>query len=108
MLKSFFLAPSSCLCHHLMLRLASGELEIQALEHATNLWEMVKQLEQGHVQWIRKKYSPWQGHAADQMWPRIKVTINHCERLYHQLMDLSEFNGDKKWFSNSSQPHIVC
>jgi hypothetical protein len=32
------------------------------------------------------------------MWPRIKVTVNCCEMLYHQLMDLSEFNGNKDSF----------
>ncbi|KAF8230491.1 hypothetical protein L208DRAFT_1378502 [Tricholoma matsutake] len=39
-----------------------------------------------------------QGCTAHSMWPKIKVTINHCERLYHQLMDPSEFNRDKDWF----------
>ena len=78
--------------------LASGELEIQALEHATNLREVVEQLERGDVQWICDKYSPRQGRAADRMWLRIKVTVNCRERLYHQLMDPSEFNGDKERF----------
>jgi hypothetical protein len=78
--------------------LASGELEIQVLEHATNLREVVEQLERGDVQQIHDKYSTQQGRAADQMWPRIKVTVNRHERLYHQLMDPSGFNGDKDRF----------
>jgi hypothetical protein len=41
--------------------LTSGELEIQALERATNLPEVIKQLERGDVQRIRDMYGPQQG-----------------------------------------------
>ena len=78
--------------------LASGQLDIQALEHATNLWEVIDQLECGDVQRIRDKYGPQEGRAAHSMWPKIKVTINRRERLYHQLMDPSEFGGNKDHF----------
>ncbi|KAF8223991.1 hypothetical protein L208DRAFT_1411049 [Tricholoma matsutake] len=78
--------------------LASGELEIQALERAMNLREVIEQLERGEVRRIRDKYGPQQGRAAHSMWPKIKVTINRRERLYHQLMDPSEFKGDKDRF----------
>ena len=78
--------------------LTSGELEIQALERATNLQEVIDQLEHGEVQQIRDKYGPQQGRAAHSMWPKIKVTINRRERLYHQLMDPNEFDGDKDQF----------
>jgi hypothetical protein len=78
--------------------LTSGELEIQALERATNLREVIDQLDHGEVQRIRDEYGPRQGRAAQSMWPKIKVTINRRERLYHQLMDPNEFNGDKDRF----------
>jgi hypothetical protein len=57
--------------------LASGELDIQALESATNLreFEVIEQLERGDVQRIRDKYGPQQGRAAHPVWRRIKVTI---------------------------------
>jgi hypothetical protein len=57
--------------------LASGELDIQALERAMNLREVIEQLERGDVQRIRDKYGLQQGRAAHPMWQRIKVTINH-------------------------------
>ena len=78
--------------------LASCELVIESLEHATNLQEVVEQLERGDVQRIRDKYGPRQGRASDQIWPRIKVTVNCRERLYHQLKDPGEFNSDKEHF----------
>ena len=78
--------------------LASGELVIEALEHAMNLQEVVEQLERGDVQRIRDKYGPQQGRASDRIWPRIKVTVNRRERLYHQLKDPGEFNSDKERF----------
>jgi hypothetical protein len=78
--------------------LMSGELEIQALERATNLQEVIEQLERGEVRWIGDKYGPQQGCATHSMWLKIKVTINRRERLYHQLRDPSEFNGDKDRF----------
>ena len=78
--------------------LASGELVIEALEHATNLREVVEQLERGDVQRIRDKYGPQQGRASDRIWARIKVTVNRRERLYHQLKDPGEFNDDKDHF----------
>jgi hypothetical protein len=87
--------------------LASGELDIQALEHATNLRELIEQLEHGDVQRICDKYGPQQGHMAHPMWSKIKVTINRRERLYHQLMDPGEFNGDKEQFLISSQLHVM-
>ncbi|KAF8238263.1 hypothetical protein L208DRAFT_1375277 [Tricholoma matsutake] len=73
-------------------------LDSQVLEHATNLLEVVEQLEWGDVQWIRDMYGPQQGWAADRMWPKIKVIINRHERIYHQLMDPREFNCNKEWF----------
>ncbi|KAF8233215.1 hypothetical protein L208DRAFT_1396147, partial [Tricholoma matsutake] len=85
-------------CHGYAAILASGELEIQALECAMNLWEVIEQLEHGEVQWIHDKYGLQQGLATHSMWPKIKITINHRKRLYHQLMDPSEFNGDKDQF----------
>jgi hypothetical protein len=78
--------------------LASGELEIQALERAMNLQEVIEQLKRGEVRQIQDKYGPQQGRAAHSMWPKIKITINRRERLYHQLMDPREFNGDKDRF----------
>jgi len=78
--------------------LASGKLDIQALERAVNLQEVIEQLERGDVQRIRDKNGPQQGRAAHPMWRRIKVTINRREHLHRQLVDPGEFDGDKKRF----------
>jgi hypothetical protein len=78
--------------------LASGELDIQALECVMNLWEVIEQLEHGDMQQIHDKDGLQQGCVAHPMWQRIKVTINHCEHLHCQLVDPGEFDGDKEWF----------
>ena len=68
------------------------------MEHATNLREVIEQLERGDVQHIRDMYGPQKGRMTDRMWSKVKVTINHLERLYHQLKDAGELDGDKERF----------
>jgi len=78
--------------------LASGKLEIQALNRVTNLREVIEQIERGDVQRIREKYGPQRGRPGHPIWPSIKSTVNRRERVYHQLMDACEFGGDKERF----------
>jgi len=78
--------------------LASGKLEIQALNRVTDLRGVIDQVECGGVQRIRDEYGPRRGRAPHPVWSTIKGTINRHERVYHQLVDPGEFAGNKERF----------
>lgn len=76
--------------------LQACQLELDALSHASSLREVIKQVEEGHVQQIRDKYGPKKGRPSHPLWENIKSTVNRRERLYAQLKN--EFAGEKEHF----------
>ncbi|KAF8060117.1 hypothetical protein FPV67DRAFT_1453087 [Lyophyllum atratum] len=77
---------------------ASVEQQIQALNRASNLRDVIAQVESGAVAWMRDLYGPQEGHSAHPLWKRMKVTINRREKVFSQLMDPLEFAGNKERF----------
>ncbi|KAJ7497856.1 hypothetical protein B0H11DRAFT_2384663 [Mycena galericulata] len=78
--------------------LASGGVNVEALNRADGLREVVAQLKSGAVAKIRALYGPQTGRATNPMWAKIKVTITRRERLQGELD--AEFHGDlEKFFS---------
>ena len=78
--------------------LASGKMDVEALERAANLGDVIDQLERGDVVHMREKYGPQPGRPHNPLWAKIKVTICRRERLHLQLMSPKEFNGNKQRF----------
>ena len=78
--------------------LASGKMDVEALERAANLGDVIDQLEQGDFRHIWEKYGPHPGRPCNPLWTRIKVTICRCEPLHQQLTDPREFGNDKQHF----------
>ncbi|KAF8350945.1 hypothetical protein F5887DRAFT_875801 [Amanita rubescens] len=78
--------------------LASSKMDLEALERAANLIDVIDQLERGDVKHMREKYGPQPGRPSNPFWAKIKVTICRCERLHHRLTDPKEFNGNKQHF----------
>jgi hypothetical protein len=78
--------------------LASGKMDVEALERAANLVDVIDQLERGDVRCMREKYGPQPGRPHNLLWTKIKVTICRHECLHQQLTNPREFNGDKQHF----------
>ena len=78
--------------------LTSGKMDVEALEQAANLADVIDQLEKGDVRHMQEKYGPQPGHPHNLLWTKIKVTICHHECLHQQLINPREFNGDKQHF----------
>lgn len=90
--------PGPSTCANDAAILASGNLEVEALERASGLIDALDQLERGDVKHMRDKYGPQPGRPHNPLWAKIKVSVSRRERLHHQLNDPKEFNGDKLRF----------
>ena len=76
--------------------LQACQLELDALSHASLLYEVIEQVEEGQFQQIQDKYGPKKGHPSHPLWENIKSTVNWQEWLYAQLKN--EFAGEKQHF----------
>jgi hypothetical protein len=62
--------------------LAACEVDIEALNRAEGLRDVIAQVKSGQVQAIRQKYGPQIGRVTDPMWAKIKGAVTRRERLY--------------------------
>lgn len=78
------------------LALKSSELDISSLTKANGLRDVIKQVENGHVAEMRKKYGPVHRRPSNSQWESMKIAVTRRERLYLQLT--TEFGGDQEAF----------
>jgi hypothetical protein len=79
--------------------LRTCNVDIQALETANGLRDVISQVESGQVRMIRDLYGPKSTKSTTPVtvkWKNIKGSITKRERIYDQLM--TQFNGDKARF----------
>jgi hypothetical protein len=79
--------------------LQTCNVDIQALETANGLQDVISQVESGQVSRICDLYGPKPGRTTPPTvvkWKNIKGSITKRERIYKQLV--TQFNGDKARF----------
>lgn len=77
--------------------LATCHMDIEALNRANGLEDVIRQVQSGEVQRIREKYGPDLKHRrAIPKWNSIKSTLNRRERVFGVLQD--DFNNDEARF----------
>ncbi|KII89593.1 hypothetical protein PLICRDRAFT_107715 [Plicaturopsis crispa FD-325 SS-3] len=77
--------------------LKACEIDMEVLNRASCLQDVLEQVDRGDVARIREKYGPkTENRNATSMWPRIKQTVTRRERIAHELQE--HFHGDKEKF----------
>lgn len=72
-------------------------IDIESLERATGLQDVIRQVEDGDVERIRKRYGPQVGRETNRQWAKIKGAVTKRERLYRDVLH-GDFGGDKDKF----------